>query len=68
LSSIPVPIIFLHRQPVIKAKDLSVLRISPVGKSISGGVTSDNYAFKTKGDNVIELGIKVILLFLQNKE
>jgi len=43
---------------VIKAKDLSVLKISAVGKSVSGGVTSDNYAFKTKGNNVIELGIK----------
>jgi hypothetical protein len=42
----------------IKPAKLNELKITKVGKSVSEGVTSDKYAFKTRGNNVIELGIQ----------
>ena len=40
----------------LKAKDLSLLKIEKVGQSVSEGVTSDKYAFKTKDNSVIQIG------------
>jgi hypothetical protein len=42
--------------PEIKAKNLSLLKIAPAGKTVSKGVASDVYAFKTKDNGVIQIG------------
>jgi hypothetical protein len=42
--------------PEIRVENLSLLKIAPAGKTVSKGVASDVYAFKTKDNGVIQIG------------